>query len=151
MTRDAWPVSHLSHVTSHIVVAPVTEPSPVPGMTSTLSTSLLQTRVNCARRSITTAFSVPFRPIDITRPALSSGWSRRRSTGPLRLVAMASGKLRHDYTYKSEYYTFGQLACAWADSFPQCLAVTLLHLDRHINYMRGCCSASLDPDPQLQV
>lgn len=80
--------------TSHtrcIVPRPIDKSSA--SMTSTLSASLLHTRLSCARRSITTALPIPFKSYDVSRPALSSGWSRRRSTAPLRLITMASGKV----------------------------------------------------------
>lgn len=67
-------------------------------MTSTVSASLLTSRLSCARRSITAGLPAPFRAHEPQRSAHRSSqslvWSPRRSAAPSRLITMAQGKLR---------------------------------------------------------
>ena len=95
------------HVSPHKIIAGPTVPVLLTSrstMASALSASLLQTRLSFASRSVTTALPTPFKSHSIpSRPALSTGWSRKRSTAPSRLIAMVSGKLRRCCTCKNAY------------------------------------------------
>ena len=129
-------------------------------MTSAISASLLQTHITCTRRSITSALPRAFKSQSV--PALrqvSSGWSRRRSTAPARVVAMVSGKLRHRCAYKNaDKVASACIACACLGRLLPSISLWLPGLCsgpdpvalHYIQWLNCFCSASLDANSEVQ-
>lgn len=73
-------------------------------MASTISASLLTSRLSCARRSTTTALPAPWSIREAQRSAHGSlqspVWLPRRGAASSRLIAMAQGKLRSQFLCK---------------------------------------------------